>query len=237
MVVRHHKIDFASGALVFPGGKLAPGDSDSALAGYCDGVSGLATEQIAMRAGALREAFEECGLLLARESDSQALVGSDRCAQLGDRYRQKLDSGAIGIGDMLDRENLRLACDLLTPFAHWVTPPVMNKRFDTWFFIAEAPQGQLAAHDGREAVDSIWAAPAKILSRADAGELTMVPATRLNVEKLAASGATVAEVKKTTMASSIIRIEPNVEKRADGVWLTIPPEAGYSVSEFQLPAG
>ena len=115
MVVRHHEIDFAAGALVFPGGKLAPGDEDPRVQPRCTGIAGLAPEQITLRVAAIREAFEECGILLARARGEQRLLGPTRLAELGPRYRKALDKGDLGIADMLVKQSdrRRLFCGRL----------------------------------------------------------------------------------------------------------------------------
>ncbi|MGQ0621709.1 MAG: NUDIX hydrolase [Panacagrimonas sp.] len=234
MVVRHQQIDFASGALVFPGGKLAPGDSDPRVLWRCTGVEGLTEEQVALRVGAIREAFEECGVLLARARGDAALLGPARLAGLGTRYRAALDHGEIGIGDLLEAEDLVLACEELVFFAHWITPDFMPKRFDTYFYLAVAPPDQVALHDGREMVDSVWLRPADALSQADAGSRTLVPATRLNVEKLGLR-TTVETALAAARAEPVVTVLPSVVRRDDGLWLQIPPEAGYGVTEFAAP--
>ena len=234
MVVRHQQIDFASGALVFPGGKLAPGDSDPRVLARCSGVEGLAPEQVALRVGGIREAFEECGVLLARPRGGSALIGPGRLAELGPRYRQRLDRGEIGIGDLLEAEDLELACEALVPFAHWVTPSFMPKRFDTYFYLAVAPPEQIALHDGREMVDSVWIRPADALAQAAAGTRTIVPATLLNVEKLGFTPSVETAIA-AARAARIVTVEPQVEQRPEGMWLTSPAEAGYAVTGFAAP--
>ena len=234
MVVRHQQIDFASGALVFPGGKLAPGDSDARVLARCSGVEELAPEQIALRVGAIREAFEECGVLLARRRGETALIGPEILETLGPRYRKALDRGEIGIGEMLEAEDLVLACETLVPFAHWITPSFMPKRFDTYFYLAVAPSEQIAGHDGREMVDSVWLRPSDALKQAAAGERTIVPATLLNVEKLGFSTG-VAEALSAARSTRIVTVQPQVVQRGEGMWLQIPAEAGYSVTEFVMP--
>src|SRR3981081_2080399 len=117
MVVRHHEVDFLSGALVFPGGKLAKGDEDPRVRARCSGVENLSFEQVALRVGAIREAFEESGILLARERGAAALLGGARAIALADRSGARLASGAIGIADLLVAEDLVLACEALVPFA------------------------------------------------------------------------------------------------------------------------
>jgi 8-oxo-dGTP pyrophosphatase MutT (NUDIX family) len=230
MVVRHQEIDFASGALVFPGGKLASGDRDPRVAKRCSGVEGLSEDQRALRVAAIREAFEECGVLLARPRNASRL-SADRLAALGARYRTPLDRGEIGIADMLETEDLELDCEPLVPFAHWITPPIMAKRFDTWFYVAVAPPEQAALHDGREAVDSVWLRPDDAIAQEKAGTRTIVPATLLNVQKLGFSR-TVAEALAAARSNPVVEVLPTVEHRDGGVLLKIPAEAGYQVTEF-----
>jgi 8-oxo-dGTP pyrophosphatase MutT (NUDIX family) len=180
MVVRHQKIDFASGALVFPGGKVDPQD--------WEGAGG--DEDRAARAAALRETQEECGVRLPSP-------------------------------------------DALTFFAHWITPPILPKRFDTRFYIVEAPADQAAAHDGGEAVDSVWIEPARALSEAAEGKRTLVLATRLNLQMLGES-ATAAEAIAAAKARHVVTVLPNAEKTDTGYRLTIPLEAGYGGPHFDV---
>ncbi|MFW6093813.1 MAG: NUDIX hydrolase [Pseudomonadota bacterium] len=231
MVVRHHQIDFASGALVFPGGKADDNDFDPALADHLDG----AAQEPAMRAiqvSAIREAFEECGILLARAPGAPGLISGTRLAELED-YRLSLHRGEVSVLEFVQRERLHLACDALVHFAHWVTPEMMPKRFDTHFFLAAAPADHLAAHDGHESVDSVWIRPADVLEQAARGERTVIFPTLRNVEKLARFD-TVADALATTAAADVVRVLPWTEQRDDGTWLCIPPEAGYAVSEERM---
>ena len=233
MVVRHQQIDFASGAIVFPGGKLAPGDSDPRVRARATGLEGLSEEQCALQIGAIREAFEECGLLLARARGETSLLGAARVQALA-KYRQPLDRGELGMADLLEREELVLACEALVPYAHWITPVFMPKRFDTWFYLARAPQEQVALHDGREAVDSVWIRPADAISQAAAGTRTIVPATLVNVQKLGFSE-TVDAAIEAARSQPVVSVLPLLEQRADGAVLKIPLEAGYRVSEMPMP--
>jgi len=235
MVVRHQQIDFASGALVFPGGKLADGDRDPRLPAHCTGAQGLDTAALALRVAALREAFEESGVLLARPRGSSGFVASDRLDAIGARWRKPLDRGEAGIVEMLEAEDLVLAIDALRPFAHWITPTFMAKRFDTHFFLAVAPAEQVAGHDGREMVDSRWLTPATALADAAAGRCTLVPATELNVALLGEQ-ITVASALAAAAARRIVPVLPElVGSSATGRVLRIPADAGYAVSEFPLP--
>lgn len=234
MVVRHQQIDFASGAMVFPGGKLAPGDSEARVHARCRGIDNLSRDEIALRVGAIREAFEESGILLAHCGREGGPIAPDRLDALGARYRRGLDRGEIAMADMLEAENLVLDCGALVPFAHWVTPTFMPKRFDTFFYVAKAPADQLGVHDGHEAVDSAWLRPADIVVDEAAGRRTLVPATLLNVKKLGRSDS-VAAALEAARTQPIVTVQPELVQGPPNAVLKIPEAAGYGVSEFRMP--
>ncbi len=224
MVVRHHQIDFASGALVFPGGKVD--DGDFKVRDYCDGVGDADDTMTAMMAGAIREAFEECGILLAREAGSEALVSGAKLETL-EHYRDPLNKGEVALIDFLEEERLRLACDKLQHFAHWITPKMMPKRFDTHFYLAAAPADHLAVHDGHESVDSLWISPRDALKGNADGTYTIIFPTRVNVEMLGESGS-VAEAMQAANHRDIVSVLPWTEQRDDGNYVCIPEDAGYA---------
>lgn len=232
MVVRHHQIDFASGALVFPGGKADPQDFDENLAPFLDGAH-EDRDMRAIQVSAIREAFEECGILLARPEGRRNLLDGQRLERL-EPYRNALHGGELSLHEFVTREDLRLACDQLVHFAHWVTPDVMPKRFDTHFFLAAAPADHLAVHDGHESVDSVWISPADVLAQAASGERTVIFPTLRNVEKLG-TFRTVAEALDAAASARVVRVLPWTERRDNGTYLCIPPEAGYAVSEERMP--
>lgn len=228
MVVRHRQIEFASGALVFPGGKVEESDAHLDVAERCDGVDpsdSLFTYEVA----AIRETYEECGVLLAREAEGDALITGERLRAL-ESSRDKLNSGDLTFVAFLKQEDLRLACDHLIRFAHWITPAMVPKRFDTQFFIAKAPEDHLAVHDGSESVDSIWITPKDVLEQAEADKWNIMFPTRLNLQKLNES-TTVDEAMASARARTIVTVEPQFEARDEGNFILIPPEAGYSISE------
>lgn len=230
MVVRHHQIDFASGALVFPGGKVDEGDF--AVRDLCQGTGAADDTEVAMMAGAIREAFEECGILLARPAGSESLVDAARLEAL-ESYRERLNDGEVTLRAFLEEESLELACDELVPFAHWITPDMMPKRFDTKFYLAAAPADHLAVHDGRESVDSVWIRPEDALAGIETGQYTIIFPTRLNVEMLDESQTVEAAVADAG-ARQIVTVLPWTEKRDDGMYLCIPADAGYRVSEEKM---
>jgi 8-oxo-dGTP pyrophosphatase MutT (NUDIX family) len=231
MVKRHHQIDFATGALVFPGGKAAKGDFDPALGDHADGGAGWSSEMRALAATAIREAFEESGILLARDARTGALVDEMRLSHL-EAYREPLEKGDITLRDLVEKEKLRLAFDQLVHFAHWITPKMMPKRFDTHFFVALAPHGHSGRHDGRESVDSIWIAPDEAI--ADRKRWNVIFPTKLNLMKLA-QAKTVDEALARARTTPPLTVEPWVEKGADGEEvLRIREDAGYTQTSARM---
>jgi 8-oxo-dGTP pyrophosphatase MutT (NUDIX family) len=233
MVVRHHAIEFAAGALVFPGGRVEEADHDlAARAAGCPNPDGLDTEALAFRVAAIRETFEECGVLLARPYGSDQLLDAATLKRLEDQHRGALNAGSIGFDAVLESEGLLPAPDLLVHFAHWITPSNQPKRYDTHFFLAEAPPEHLALHDGGEAVESIWITPARALADTEAGRFKLVFATARNLEKLGRS-LTVREAMATARTAPVVTVQPRGTK-LEGTkrLLRIPEEAGYGGSEF-----
>jgi 8-oxo-dGTP pyrophosphatase MutT (NUDIX family) len=230
MVKRHHQIDFASGALVFPGGKFAKGDGDPALRSHCDGADGLTDEDLALRACAIREGFEESGIILARPAGCPVLASDETSSRLQD-WRPKLDKGEAGLTEFAAVAGLRFACDALVPFARWITPTFMPKRFDTHFYLAATPYGQRGSHDGREGVDSVWTTPERAIAEKD--RWTVIFPTRMNLLKLGKSK-TVAEALAAAQAAPIVTVEPKVTQKDGKPVLTLPVEAGYGLIEEPL---
>jgi 8-oxo-dGTP pyrophosphatase MutT (NUDIX family) len=233
MVVRHEAIAFAPGALVFPGGRVE--EADHALATSVESLAntdGVDSEALAFRIAAIRETFEECGVLLARPRGSDRLIDAVTLMRLEDQHRAALSAGSIGFDSVLESEGLLPATDLLVHFAHWITPSHQPKRYDTHFFVAEAPPEHLPAHDGGEAVESIWITPAKALTEAEAGRFKLVFATAKNLEKLGRAG-TVQEAMEAARRSTVVTVQPKGTK-LEGTkrLLRIPEEAGYGGSEF-----
>lgn len=229
MVVRHREIEFAAGATVFPGGRVAASDREPALRTRCDGADALDAEALALRAAAIRECFEECGVLLARTGDGAMIAGAALAGL--DRYRSALESEEHSFAGFLGAHGLRLAGDALVPFGHWITPDFVPKRFDTWFFIAAAPHNQEPRHDGSEAVDSLWISPEKALAEADAGDRSLMLATRANLMRLAEQK-TVAAALAAAGRRTIVAVQPWIEARPEGKIVCIPAEAGYALNEI-----
>jgi 8-oxo-dGTP pyrophosphatase MutT (NUDIX family) len=229
MVKRHHQIDFASGALVFPGGKVDPHDRDPALRALVDGADKLDDLHLSLAACAIREGFEESGIILARRAGSNDLISAEHATSLTD-WRAKLNSSEVGLVEFLTKERLRLACDTLVPFAHWVTPTFMPKRFDTYFYVAATPVGQLGRHDGSESVDSVWVDPDEAVTDK---RWTIIFPTRVNLQKLG-KAKTVDDALSTARKTPVVTVLPEVVTRPEGRFLTIPENAGYGKIEESM---
>ncbi len=228
MQQRHHEVSFATGAVVFPGGKVEETDRSPALRARCSGATGLSADALALRAAAIRETFEESGILLARER------GSGRTLGAGDRdtlaaTRGELAGGAEFAAVLTERDWL-LACDELVPYAHWITPLPMPKRFDTHFFLARAPD-QEASHDGRESVDSIWIGPRAAMRDAERGDRPIMFPQLRNIEKLRRASSTDDALARAA-AEPVVTVLPRIVETESGRVLRIPEAAGYDVNEI-----
>lgn len=231
MVRRATKMDFAAGALVFPGGKVDPPDRAPLLRKRCGNVSDVDDFQLALRVAAVRETFEECGVLLARPHGEKDLVPEKRVQELEAKYRDALTRDELGIDAMIMAENLDLACDLLVYYAHWITPVIRPKRFDTHFYLAPAPADQVPLHDGSESLDSLWTRPQAAIDSFIAGGYQVMFPTYCNLVKLDRSE-TVDVALNAARAEPVITILGQHRVMPDGTrHVVIPKAAGYGVSE------
>ncbi len=224
MVKRHHQIDFAAGALVFPGGKTHEGDHDPAWERRTLGWGDSLPNKRALRVAAIREAYEETGILLARHPDQTPFRGDDRAAAA----RDEIAADRRAFLDLIESLDLHLDMGALSVFARWITPAMMPKRFDTWFYVAAAPPDQLALCDGWETVDAEWIAPTEALRLARTGERTVIFPTRMNLQLLA-EAADAEDAMVRARARTLVTVEPAVAETPDGSVLTIPHNAGYGV--------
>ncbi|MDP3173917.1 MAG: NUDIX domain-containing protein [Phenylobacterium sp.] len=222
MVKRHHQIDFASGALVFPGGKSHAGDHDQAWRDWTIGWDDHDADQRGLRIAAIREVFEEAGILLARHSDGRS-IGGEACPM---EVRKAVDAGETAFLDVVRDLDAKLDLGALTVFAHWITPQWMPKRFDTWFFTAKAPDDQLAACDGHETVDAEWIAPSEAVRLALTGEKNVIFPTRMNLQLLAES-ADAADAVVRAGARTIVTVQPKLLEKDGSRFLVLPLDAGY----------
>lgn len=229
MVARDRQVDFASGAVVFPGGKVDPDDHVDA---WTDAISGLPASGPLSQywIAAIRETFEESGLLIAERQGGVRLSAGD-VADIGAAHRGRLLEGSVTFSELARSLDLVPAFGDMVHFAYWVTPVTMPKRFETHFFLVHAPEDHVATHDGQEAVRSFWISPRALIEEAKAGRQVLVPATWANLELLA-ENACVADALDAARGRSIVPVMPVVEKADGGIVIKIREDAGYPTTSF-----
>jgi 8-oxo-dGTP pyrophosphatase MutT (NUDIX family) len=187
---------------------------------------------IAHHVAAVRELFEEAGVLLARPLTPASV---ERLAA----DRRDLLEGRTTFADMIRREHLHLELEELAYFAHWVTPEIEIRRFDTRFFIARAPEGQTPIHDEGETTHSEWVVPAAAIERSRAGLISLPPPTWTTLQMLAKFDS-IDAVFDWARRKPIPRVQPRFEKRGDQTLLfypgdpTYPPVEGFDATETRF---
>ena len=192
MVRRHEGTAFMGGAHVFPGGRVDASDHHADTT-WCDGLehaqrqlaSVTADEARAYHVAAARELFEEAGVLLARSANGQfvSLAGADAHARFK-QYRSDVHKGTATLRAIVEREALRLAVDSLMLFAHWVTPPIDTRQFDTRFFVTRVPPEQTPAHDETETTHSGWMTSSGAIRQSQSGAIVLPPPTWTTLREL-----------------------------------------------------
>jgi 8-oxo-dGTP pyrophosphatase MutT (NUDIX family) len=236
MMVRHYEIDFNSGALVFPGGSVDNGDQEIiARPELYSGGEGLDAGALSFRIAAIRETFEESGILLARAAGSKVLIDARRASQIEAASRAALCEGKTTFAKVITDNGLLLALDELVPYAHWITPEGVPKRFDTWFFLAAAPPEQAGAHDGKESTDSIWLSPREALAGGASGRFKLPFPTTRNLIRLGKQP-NVKAALDDARGKSVVTVIPVMTRLNGGRQLRIPLEAGYDGEVFEVGA-
>lgn len=182
------------GMYVFPGGKVDPADSEGEIAAHCQGLDDLEASRrlgvprggLAFWIAALRECYEECGVLLADDARGQPIdPDAPALRQRFEQHRARLRVGDLGLAELCREEQLRLGLDRMRYFSHWITPEGPPRRYNTRFFIAQVASEQAAGHDEWESVASTWIQPEAALRRRSAGELQMIYPTITTLESIA----------------------------------------------------
>ncbi|MFC5359958.1 NUDIX hydrolase [Azospirillum himalayense] len=219
MIQRHRDLRFAPGATVFPGGRLDAEDSELPWRE----LSLPLTDDMPQRMAAIREAFEECGLLLTGGTVDAALIDGLRTASGGGTFLDRL----LAAG-------LEPDVAALVPFARWVTPESVWRRYDTLFFLAKAPPRQTAVVDGVEAVAGFWGTPRAILAEAEAERLSLVFATRMTLLRLAGCRTVRHAMEEAARFHPLTPILPRPADTPDGPVLSIPDGLGYPLTRVPL---
>jgi 8-oxo-dGTP pyrophosphatase MutT (NUDIX family) len=237
MVRRNLRSDFVGGAYVFPGGAVDPLDGGADAEACCGGRSdaeasallGFPSGGLAYWVAVVRETFEEAGLLLARREGGPGLLAGDPAeeARLA-AERVAVNAGTRRFLDLCRDERLRLNVGDIHYFAHWVTPRGAPRRYDTRFFVAAAPPGQIAAHDAGETIADVWISPADALARHRSGEIEIIFPTIRNLQAIGRFATSTELLDAAEAASSAVpAIEPRVVPDGNGMRIVLPGDPAY----------
>lgn len=242
MLRRNLDADWVGGAYVFPGGAVDGADRSSAATARCPGrtdeeasaLLDVAEGGLGFWVAGIRESFEEAGVLLARARATGELVdlGEPERATRLEATRAALNRREGAFVDVLVEEDLVLDVESLHVFSHWITPAGMPRRYDTWFFVAEAPEGHAYLHDDGETVASEWVRPADALARADRGELEVIFPTRKNLQALTRFATATELVAHARDASNVpSATQPRIVADGNGARILLPGDPGYDEAE------
>jgi 8-oxo-dGTP pyrophosphatase MutT (NUDIX family) len=230
MLRRAAAMAFAPGAYVYPGGSVDLGDADLRVGWHGPSAADIgerlgASPELAraLVCAAVRETFEEAGILLAGTPDGSLAVPD---GPAWDRDRAALMSGSETLAEVLARRGLVVRADLLTPWARWITPEAEPKRFDARFFAAALPPGQQATGHVTETEQTAWLRPEAAIEAARGGSVTLMPPTATTLNELAARGG-LPLPQILGQRRVITPVQPRFEVDQGQAWLVIPDEADY----------
>ena len=240
LLKRHEKSSFMGGNFVYPGGRVDRDDGSLEICSFSKGITfdeahkilgGTFSpeESFAHWIAAIRELFEEAGVLLAyaQNEDLVQIKNQDELNKFSN-YRSLLQKGGITICQMAQEEKLLFALDQLLYYAHWITPEARSERFDTRFFLAQYPIGQEASHDQKETTAGIWITPQKALEENLNGEVMLSPPTLKTLEDLSRFKS-IGEVLYSFKAREIRPILPILTKISDNPLIVFPWDPEYNL--------
>jgi 8-oxo-dGTP pyrophosphatase MutT (NUDIX family) len=236
------------GAFVFPGGRLDDADCDLDLVRYTRGFTGAEAKRLLQAPdlpeekafglffAALRETFEESGVLLAYDASGQIidLAEGERAGRFAG-YRLQIYDHRLSLKDLAEREGLTFAPDLLTPYSHWITPEIESKRFSTRFFLARQPPEQIPFHDTIEMTKSQWLAPSTALEQQGQGQILLMPPTLKTLEELEDFDS-LDDLFQASRSREIRTILPEAFKTDDGFGVRLPHDPEYKIEGYKQPA-
>jgi 8-oxo-dGTP pyrophosphatase MutT (NUDIX family) len=242
---RHASQSFMAGVYVFPGGQLEASDADIAETKRISASDDFQPHALLqdstltrdMALGfyicAIRETFEETGVLFARKASDDSIDFGNAIIQARfAAYRQPLNEGKITLAEIIRQEDLVVLPELLIPYAHWITPEIVPQRFSTRFFLAEMPHhGQNAVTDKDELTSSLWVTPGEALQMYTAGKISMMPPTLKTLEEMAEFCA-IDELFAAARNRKIYPIMPQPMKSG----LKLPHDPEYSIERYKQPA-
>ncbi len=239
MLRRNLTSEFVAGVYVFPGGSVDPDDRGPAVEELCRGrtdaeasaILGIGSGGLAFWVAALRECFEEAGVLLAEPvgPGHGALLDTSEptVARRFARHRDALNEGTTNLLEVCRQEGLRLAADAVFYVSHWITPELSPRRYDTRFFITAAPTGQIARHDDGETIATIWVRPAEALARQARGEIELLPPTIANLNSIQGFRSTGEVMAWASRITDVPTVLPVVLVEDGRVLVLRPGDPGY----------
>lgn len=247
MLRRNLNSDFVGGAYVFPGGAVDDHDRHENLDPVCRGRSdaeaslqlGIERGGLAYWVAAIRESFEEAGVLLAYDqADHVIRLDEPGTKERFVEHRRAVDTGERRLVDICEDEHLQLAVDHMYYFSHWITPEGAPRRYDTRFFVARAPEAQEPLHDDHEVIANLWIRPSVALERHRAGQFDLIFPTMRSLQALERF-ATAADVLAAAEAiQSVPTILPRLVEDSGGYRIVLPGDAGYDeIVPVDLPQG
>ena len=247
MLRRNLNSDFVGGAYVFPGGAVDGADRHADLERICQGRSDeAASEQLGIDEGglafwvaAVRECFEEAGVLLAvpEGSDDVISFADATTAERFTAHRNAVDHGERRLIDICEEEGLRLDVDRIHYFSHWITPQGPPRRYDTRFFVAAAPPEQVPLHDDRETIANLWVRPLDALERHAAGELDLIFPTIRNLMAIGRFDRSADLLDHARTISEVPAILPRIVHDEGGMRILMPDDPGYDDAVSAIPQG
>jgi len=245
---RHRDQVFMGGAYVFPGGRLDHADADPKLAacigGFCAADAKRLLQEtdlpeataLGLFVAAIRETFEEAGVLLARDTAGRLVDLADpETAARFSTYRLELHEERLTLAELVRREGLIFAPDLLIPYSHWITPEIESRRFNTRFFLARLPEGQVPVHDRMELTESSWMTPAFALTENEAGRIILMPPTLKTIEELLSFSNTT-QLFAAARSQRIRTILPEAFRTPDGFGIRLPHDSEYTLNVGKQPS-
>ena len=240
---RNRDSSFMAEAYVFPGGQVAAADTDAQLNGHIsipdhfNPQALLQDDRLSPETAqsfficAIRETFEEAGVLIARTSSGHSInFNSNQENERFTAYRRELNAGTLTIHDIAEKESLLFPLETLIPYAHWITPEIMPKRFRTFFFLVKLPEEQKTTTDCSELTDSLWATPRDILKMHYSKKILLMPPTLKTLDELAAF----ARIDELFTAARDRVIYPVMPQPGDKI-LKLPHDPEYSIAKYKQP--
>lgn len=232
LMQRNLKSVFVPGMYVFPGGALDPADSAPEICELSSGIDDarasstleVASCGLAYWAAAIRESFEEAGLLIAYDKDQLVALNTPQRIERFRQHRHALNEGTCGMLEILRAESLKLAVDQLVYFSHWITPVSAPRRYDTRFFAAVAPPEQVPLHDNTETISHVWVRPGEALDRHRRDDFKMRFPTVRTLEEFAAYDTVDSLMTAMRAKRNIPTILPRIGKEGGRV---LPGEPAY----------